>query len=137
MIRPPCGACARIRANAARAHRNMPVTLTSMTCRQSASDISSIGACLPNMPALLNSASMRPNFAATASKARVYPRLIRHIAGQRQHPRVALRQIVQRRRTARDQADLPALGMKFQATAFPMPELAPVTMSVFAMLRTP
>ena len=69
MIRPPCGSCLRICANAALAHRNIPCRLTFTTSNQLSSGISSIGPATPNVPALLNKTSNRPAVCANRSNA--------------------------------------------------------------------
>ncbi len=77
MIRPPCGVCLRICANAARAHSTAPVRFTSRTARQSSSVISSIGFGRDPRPALLNSASSLPILAtASVNTASTSPGLV-------------------------------------------------------------
>src|SRR5271170_7051823 len=77
MILPPLGDCAAMRLNASRAHRNAPVTLTSITERQSSMLTSDTPVGAAAVPALLNSRSIRPNRAAVWSNKLVTESSIR------------------------------------------------------------
>ena len=69
MMRPPRGDCVFIRRIAARAHRNVPVRLTSTTRRHSSTGSSSIGTAGAPVPALLKSRSRRPKRLRIASNS--------------------------------------------------------------------
>src|SRR5690606_3791063 len=137
MIRPPCGLCARIRAKAARAARNMPLRFTATVSNQSASGISSMRPAGREMPALLNRVSIRPKRRMTASKAASTPAgsVTSQAMGRASGRPAAASAIGSRRRASR--ATFQPSARNRSATARPIPALAPVTTRVRAISEGP
>jgi len=70
MIRPPLGICADITRTASRAQNSEPSTLVRQVLCHCSSSMSATEADGPNVPALLNNTSTRPNAdTATANNA--------------------------------------------------------------------
>ncbi len=134
MMRPPCGSCSFICRYAACAHRKAPVRFTSTTARQSAAARSSSGTPPgPNVPALLNSRSSRPNRSRTAAKSAStssasVTSVVTHSASVSPAPAAVSASGSARRPASASDQPAPA---RARATARPIPDPAPVTTATF------